>query len=874
MQGSKRLLILSLGPFPTPEQTQVEGGGLRCWGLARGLRQNLTGLAITLSFLEAYKKPGHTAEYQSFPIVTWNSEDIPELVAEYDAVLVSFCMGELTVRVADCLRPDQQLILDCYVPIYVEASARDSSDPDREYATFMSEMKSWNHPLLRGDLFLCAHGRQKRFYQGVLSAMGRVNPITYGKELILEVPYGIHREPPAVKDRPISKRLGGSSARRILWFGGIYPWFDFRNLIDAVELANRALPTRLVIVGARNPFTEHPDFLAKYQEVEDYAARPEFRDLVLKQDWVHYDDRADWYLDADLIVVVNKPGDENELAWRTRLVDFAWANVPIVTNGGDPLGEDLIAAGAAVRFPSLDPPAMAETLVSLLDDPARLQRLRDRLQEFKQGLYWDVVTRPLARSIADGKLAPDLRHHSREPLVRPVASAETCSPGRIRKVFHLARKVPAHIRKHGLRVTALGIRARAARQIRRLLPRRQSHRPRIVVLSHRLDVSGAPFVLLDVIERIIRERLGPPLELFSYLPVHESQLHRLKYLGVRLNLLLEPDQVPRLGYGDVVLLNTAGFRPSVRETLLQSLENGVAKKVIWYIHEDEPARHFSGLETERMKRLMRKGRLSIATPARQTTERYRRHFGTDIVREPYRIDLPEIHHAGRDSRDFDTLRFILPGSFEDARKGQGSILYAFAAFYLGQFRDHPEVYRDFTLSFVGLDDGYLSRQVVQHERILGDRLICHPKVTRRRSLELIRAANVTICYSLTEALPIFVYEGMLAGHPLLRNECSGLEEQLEEGRNGLLLESGDFEQVVGTIERILHRGKTRNEQLAAMSARSHQIALRQRLNGYDTLTEMIGSCLHDPGATTRGPHLARRPQPIGPGSPSDPIEVD
>ena len=63
-------------------------------------------------------------------------------------------------------------------------------------------------------------------------------------------------------------------------------------------------------------------------------------------------------------------------------------------------------------------------------------------------------------------------------------------------------------------------------------------------------------------------------------------------------------------------------------------------------------------------------------------------------------------------------------------------------------------------------------------------------------------ANITICYSLMEALPLFVFEGMLAGHPVLRNDSSGMEEQLEDGKNGFYLDTNDFDQVVATIERV------------------------------------------------------------------------
>ena len=98
---------------------------------------------------------------------------------------------------------------------------------------------------------------------------------------------------------------------------------------------------------------------------------------------------------------------------------------------------------------------------------------------------------------------------------------------------------------------------------------------------------------------------------------------------------------------------------------------------------------------------------------------------------------------------------------------------------------------------------------------------------------------------------------MLAGHPILRNDCSGVDEQLEAGRNGFPLDSEDFGQVVETFERILNRRKTSNEQLAAMSARSHEIALTQRDNRYETLIARIRSAFLGEVPVPSRPHFAR-----------------
>jgi glycosyltransferase involved in cell wall biosynthesis len=83
-----------------------------------------------------------------------------------------------------------------------------------------------------------------------------------------------------------------------------------------------------------------------------------------------------------------------------------------------------------------------------------------------------------------------------------------------------------------------------------------------------------------------------------------------------------------------------------------------------------------------------------------------------------------------------------------------------------------------------------------------------------------------------ECLPLFVFEGMVMGHPILRNDSSGIDEQLEEGKNGYELSSTDFWQMVATIERVLNRETTNDTALALMSKRSYAIAKSQEDHSY------------------------------------------
>ncbi len=372
-----------------------------------------------------------------------------------------------------------------------------------------------------------------------------------------------------------------------------------------------------------------------------------------------------------------------------------------------------------------------------------------------------------------------------------------------------------------------------------------------MVLSHFLDLSGAPYVLIDLVRHMVGAGLGEHLTFFTYPPADRGNLKRVVALGLKPKVLANPCLAPPLAQGDVVLLNTVGFHRDVLEEVLLATERGVVKALVWYIHEDDPERLFTPSETKRVRRLIQRGRLTMVVLARGAHERFRRHFGVDILREPYRFDLPAEHHLVRGPADFDELRFILPGSVGDGRKGQLVVLYALAAFYGKYYKDDPALYRDFNLTFVGLEESFLTQQIERHRGIHGDRLRCVGKVDRAGSLRLIREANVTICYSLRECLPLFVFEGMLAGHPILRNECSGVDEQLEDGRNGFLVRGDDFWHLVERFEQILNRRKTSNEQLAAMSRRSHDMALARREHGYDGIIGVVKGAFFDSDAAPR-----------------------
>lgn len=835
MVNKKRTcIILSQGPVPTPEHEKVEGGGLRCWGLAKGLVANAPDLDVTVAYHESYATDDFTKQYEGIRLATWDFDTVATLVRQYDSVLVSYCMGELSVRVADAVRPDQQLILDCYVPIYIEVSARQSKRVEAEYQAFEHDVQNWARVLKRGDLFLCAHAAQRDFYKGVLAAVGRINPVTYTdtEELILIVPYGVYRDEPITKERPITKLIGDGDYLKIMWFGGIYPWFDIRELADAIREVNKKVPAKLIVVGAKNPFNKHPDFLARYDEFIEYVTAEDMKQYVVVQDWIRFDERANWYLDADAVIVFNKEGEENKLAWRTRLVDFMWADLPVLTNGGDPLGEAMIGSGAAIRMETLTPQGIADTIIKTLGGKAsNLAKLKANMRRLRADYYWDIITTGLAAAVQNGIRARDLKEMGIATVSHGRAAGGLHLP--LGKVMAKAKKVPAYANKYGYKTTALVINEMVRRKLQSAKTLSGRQKPAYVFVSHQLDMSGAPFIAIDMALEF--KAAGKNIEFYTYLPAHRKNLTKLNQAGIKPHVLMNKDMVPDFIAGDTVILNTIAHSETVKETLFGAAEQGVIKQLIWYLHEDDPELLFRPDEQKRIQKMLKNGQAKLLIAATKIRRNYIEYFETNknITLLSYRHIVPEKYHRTRKAADFSKkLTFVLPGTIGDGRKGQLPVLYAFTQFYNQYYKPHRETYRDFELVLIGMSDDFLSRQILAHAKAIKGHFSHYGKVTWEEDLNIVSTGNFTICYSIREALPLFVFEGMIAGHPVLRNDSSGMEEQLAPGKNGWYLDTNDFNQVVEVLETVLNKSKTSDQKLAAMSAVSYKMAKSQESNSY------------------------------------------
>lgn len=844
----KKILIISNGPVPAPEIKNVEGGGLRAWGLANGLQNNSKDkYEVEVSYNQVFKQDNFTDELNGIKISTWEISTLADKIQEFDSVLVSYNAGDITQTVVDNIRQDQQLILDGYVPIHIEMSARNSDNLDREYDAFNFENKIWTKALRRGDILLCANEAQKKFYTGVMAQVGRINPITYGDEdLIQIVPYGIYREKAVAKNDPVSKLVKNKKAFKLLWFGGIYPWFDLTNLLEAVKNANKTTPIGLIMVGVKNPFNQHPDFIKRYEEVMDYIKNNNMDEIVHITDWVKFEDRAEWYLGSDAVVLINNIGMENTLAWRTRLVDYVWADLPIVTNGGDPMSDILEANKAVYILPDLDAKTIEKEIIKISKDKETLKQVSTNLSKVRRLFYWDKVTENLSKLISKGYKPADAGLLKEvEILNSPVL--QDAGGSRIVRAKNKARRITGkalrYYKNNGFAATYKIATDKVVRKIKRKTVSNIDKRPKIIIVSHQLDNTGAPFVAMDLAFDIQKQvkNLGRKLKFIAFTPINIENVRELKKAGIEVEIYTDRNLWLNYNKGDIVILNSFGLSRAVTHSTIQAAKNNTLDAFYWYGHEATPER-FVDLDTrDEFVKLLESNKAKLYAVSKGSAEAYKEFFGTDKNTEVmnFRFDFPSDRFAVKDPEDFEKLDFIVTGAVSDGRKGQLPILYAFLNFYNNFYKKNPKAYRDFSLKFIGVDEaGYIKKQMEVSVKGLDGKCEIVGQIPRAKVLDFVEEANMTICYSYHESMGIFVYEGMAFGHPIIRNDCYGQEEQLIDGGNGWAVRNDDYQTLCAAIEESLNLEKTSNDKLAKMSKVSEEIAENATHSEYFVIDEI------------------------------------
>ncbi|MFM1953609.1 MAG: hypothetical protein RL187_818, partial [Actinomycetota bacterium] len=381
-----------------PIGKKLSGPGIRAWHMAAALAGkhdvtlvSLSGVdeAMTTDFRLAFVEPGDDKTFSG-----WESWA--------DTIVFQGHAMELFPSLRSSKK---HLVVDIYDPMHLEQLEQARHLPPDQWEQQVSDAAATIEAQLRvGDYFLCASERQRHFYLGQLTTLGRITPGAYATDphfdnLIGVVPFGLPDTDP-VKTRSALKGVvpGITASDKVMvWSGGIYDWFDPLTLIRATaELAKKRPSVKLFFMGTAHPHPGVPE-MPIVRSSRDLARELGVLDthVFFNDSWVDYGDRQNYLLEADLGVSTHRSHLETTFSFRTRILDYLWASLPMVVTEGDHFAEEVRTHGMGIVVPAGDVEALSTALESVLfDDKIRTKALK-ALGQIRENYRWRSVLSPL-----------------------------------------------------------------------------------------------------------------------------------------------------------------------------------------------------------------------------------------------------------------------------------------------------------------------------------------------------------------------------------------------------------------------------------------------------------------------------------------------
>lgn len=398
-----RVLVITGDPIGV----RMAGPAIRAWNMAEVLSAENEVALMTTTLLEPVEavfalhrvKPGENAAFAK--LEAW-----ADVIVFQGHAMAQF----------DALRTTKKIVVaDIYDPMHLEMLEQGRELGLATWNLRVSTATSvLNEQLALADFFLCASERQRLFYLGQLTTLGRVNPATYEDDphlakLIAVAPFGMDETAP-VHDTDVVKgvRAGISVTDKLLiWGGGLYNWFDPLSLITAVaHLSERHPDLRLLFLGTRHPGV---DEMGIVRESFDLARELGALDtsVFFNESWVPYTERQNWLLEADAGVSTHMSHVETTFAFRTRILDYLWAGLPMVVTEGDSFAQLVATEGLGVVVAAQDVAGLEAAIERVLYDEEFAAAARENVQRVREGFVWEKALAPLVEFVRSPRRAAD-----------------------------------------------------------------------------------------------------------------------------------------------------------------------------------------------------------------------------------------------------------------------------------------------------------------------------------------------------------------------------------------------------------------------------------------------------------------------------------
>ncbi|MFN8551755.1 MAG: glycosyltransferase [Candidatus Obscuribacterales bacterium] len=334
-------------------------------------------------------------------IVGASRSELMELANNAETIFVQANVLKQYPRLA---RLNKYLIVDLYDPYLFSLLVQYQDDPVTASSSYRLMHQVLEKHMLVADFFLCASERQRDYWIGRFCALGRVDPAMYRfdpslRKLIDVAAFGLSEKSPEKSGQGLRADFPKIEAKDfvLLWGGGVWDWFDPLTVIRAVkEISAHRKDIKLVFMGIKSP---NPKVPLMQMAVKAQALAEELdvlnKNVFFSDKWIPYEQRVNYLLEADAAVSAHYDLIETRFSFRTRILDYLWAGLPILTTGGDQLAEMIDANKAGIAIDYEDVKGWMAAIEKLADDRDLRELCAKNSHKLAQQFHWSKSAQPL-----------------------------------------------------------------------------------------------------------------------------------------------------------------------------------------------------------------------------------------------------------------------------------------------------------------------------------------------------------------------------------------------------------------------------------------------------------------------------------------------
>jgi glycosyltransferase involved in cell wall biosynthesis len=393
---------------------KMAGPGIRYYHLSRILSRYTD---LTLAILPQNERAlaNLQARLPEASVITYRRRDWASLEAvarQADVVILSpYTACEIQqFSSLDCAQ-----VMDGYDPLLIEwLTTLPVGDIEVQTAHWSDRMVALFFQYLRTDFFMCASERQRYWWLGQLEVAGRINPHTFQSDpslrnLIDVVAYGLPEAAPQ-HTRPMVKGVWpgiGPDDVVLVWGGGLWPWLDPLTAVQAIAQLHTDYPQlKLIFPGTIHPNPDVQEMPVHNTNIYAYTeAQGLLNTAVFFGEWVAYEDWPSVLLESDIALSLHHETIETQLAFRSRMLEYIWAGVPMIATTGDATSEIVTQYGLGQVVDYGDVTGVVAAIRQMVN--GNKSYYQTSLAAARRELTWENMARPLIQFCQNPQRAAD-----------------------------------------------------------------------------------------------------------------------------------------------------------------------------------------------------------------------------------------------------------------------------------------------------------------------------------------------------------------------------------------------------------------------------------------------------------------------------------